>query len=486
MQRDRRTAGRPVIEPLEPRRQLTSGAAGLVRTTALLSQPRSELGSAVIGTEALFGGGATAPPGESGAVDVYDAVAGTWSTLTLPRPRYALAATALDRLVFFAGGSTVDHSAQGTEVDALDVASGTWSSLTLPHARVYFAAAAMGHLAIFAGGADANSPAGAVADVFDADTQQWSSDSLPVPSIATSMAIAGSKLFLAPGETGVADVYDSQTGNWSALKLPITTVRGIVASVGTKVLFAGGYDDPGGPSRRVAIYDTLTDRWTNTILPRQSGPLTATTIGTKVLFVSGERGVTGPFSDLVDVYNAATGRWSTTPLSAGRDKMAATTVGRQAIFAGGETSYLVPTAAVDIFTDKKPTAVLSGTISGTAGGDLTITVTNTGDADLRAGATVTVYAARGRALHRTTPLGRVTLDQPLAAGDSLSVTVPTAIPRGLAAGDYRLLAAVKRSSREGSTPIAAQSETFTVGHRAGAAPAGAATTTSRFRSLFAR
>src|SRR5262249_2643734 len=107
-----------------------------------------------------------------------------------------------------------------------------------------------------------------------------------------------------------------------------------------------------------------------------------------------------------------------------------------------------------------PNPVLSGYLTGQVGSTVTVTVNNTGDADLPPGATVAIYASKDRTLRHAIHLGKTTLTTPLAAGASVQVDVPTTIPAGASPGEYHLLAAAGPAKH--LTPIAAQSATFAI------------------------
>jgi len=80
-------------------------------TSSNLSHPRTLLSATTIGNLALFAGGMPLPinetianPGASSVIDIYDFETSSWSTDTLPRPRYALSAVTVGNRAIFAGG----------------------------------------------------------------------------------------------------------------------------------------------------------------------------------------------------------------------------------------------------------------------------------------------------------------------------------------------------------------------------------------------
>ena len=124
------------------------------------------------------------------------------------------------------------------------------------------------------------------------------------------------------------------------------------------------------------------------------------------------------------------------------------TVQGHAIFAGGgnEGTGGGPTGAVDIYTDTLPAPVLSGILSGGAGGIASVTLRNSGDAALADTYSINIYASPARTLRGAVLLSGVTVASPLAAGGSVQVTLPTGLPATTPAGSYHILAAVAESS----------------------------------------
>jgi hypothetical protein len=448
-------------------------------STADLSKPRIVGGAATVGDKVVFGAGA-----HDATVDIYDAGSGLWSAAAFSQARGDYATASVGTKAIFAGGDAT------ATVDIYDAVTGDWSTTTLSQPRSFPAAASVGGKAIFVGGADSTALSN-TADVYDSATGQWSTATLPVPLVTSAgvtignLALFPSLTFEGSRSTGRMNVYDAGTGQWSAARFPkdidekfLGGRPPVAVTVGTKAVF---------PTRHggVEVFDSIAGTWSSSAAPGRLARafLTATAkVGTRILFAGGLHDVDGSAtpSDVVAFYDTATRRWSKTTLSLARFFMTSASVGDTAIFAGDDLGY---TDAIDLYTDTAPVPVLAGTISGQGGGMVTIHISNTGDADLPAGPTVTVYASRGHTLRHAVSIGQVTLTQALAAGHTTSVTVPTTVPTRLGAGSYRLMAAIDDHSGSAPTPIAAQSQTFTV-RRAGtntAAAAAAAAAASRFR-----
>lgn len=100
-----------------------------------------------------------------------------------------------------------------------------------------------------------------------------------------------------------------------------------------------------------------------------------------------------------------------------------------------------------------------GFIPGLRAGDATVTLSNTGDADLPAGATVGLYASRSATVDdRSVRIGRAALAQPVAAGATVQVVVATPLksPRGA----LYLIATVDDHSGSGGEAVASRQIAF--------------------------
>jgi len=397
----------------------TTAAAGLVQTTAALSQPRGDGVAAVVGSQALFAGGDTTEARPITGVDIYDAPSGKWSTAKLSQAGIGLTATTSGTVAFFAGGSTVDiydastgvwsttalsqsrylmssaavagkvifaggylelgKAAVSATVDIYDVATGRWSTAALSQARSGMAVTTVGTKAIFAGGAfnDVNGTGmlSNVVDIYDASNGHWSTATLSQARGDATVAVVGNLAMFAGGVSGstsgtpsfpirsdVVDIYNASSGAWSTAALSEARTQIAATTVGQKVLFAGGRVGLGA-SDSVDIFDASSQQWSVAKLSQERPRIAATTVGSKAIFAGGEE------NDTVDIYDEKTSVWSTAKLSQARVVDAAVTLGSRAIFAGGDTdiSSFVPSSAVDIFTADRfpPTATLVSSVTRT-------------------------------------------------------------------------------------------------------------------------
>jgi hypothetical protein len=413
--------------------------------------PKWESAPAAVGATALFAGGWTGSA-YTDVVDVFNTATGMWSTAKLSVPRAGRTAATVGHRVIVASGI----SAASKRVDVYDGLSGKWSTLSVPRRAAFYAAAS-------ADGAAAFVSMGVGAEIFNTRTHKWRVTSVPTglsPVVGTSVA---DRAYFADSTGSLVYVYDAEAGRWSTIPIPSGTAAGSATSLGTKVIFAGARSD--GSGVEAAIYDTVTDTWSTAALPANAGVDAATSVGSNAL-------IAGSQSDVVSVYDATTGQWSTTTLAEARLAPSAVTAGTHAIFAGGsvgQSEAIVPSDTVDIFTDTAPSAVLAGNLRGKAGHKESVTVFNTGDADLAGGYSVEVYASADRTLAGAILLGSVTVQSTLAAGSSAQVGVPTTLLKSTPPGTYHLLAAVATNGNV--TPIAAEGATFTVRARGALQPA---------------
>jgi len=100
-------------------------------------------------------------------------------------------------------------------VDIYDASLGTWDTASLSEARCILAATTLGNIGIFGGGNDLSLSYCAVVDIYDWDTDTWTTDTLLQLSQARSSLVAttvGKYAMFAGGHDGsnysnVVDIY---------------------------------------------------------------------------------------------------------------------------------------------------------------------------------------------------------------------------------------------------------------------------------------
>jgi len=135
--------------------------------------------------------------------------------------------------------------------------------------------------------------------------------------------------------SSVVDIFNSETNAWSTAELSEAREFLTATTVGNTAIFGGGKCTSN--VFNVDFYEAQSDTWTSTNLVHPRFSLAATTIGNLAMFAGGviEQGSQPP-SNLIDVYDLYSNSWSTEALSETRWGLVAVTVGDLAMFAGGQ------------------------------------------------------------------------------------------------------------------------------------------------------
>ncbi len=281
---------------------------------AKLSEARSGITTATVGTTILYAGGHHR--NFSSRVDIYDAAGNTWTTAELGIPRINMTTAVSGNKVFFVGGAFTNW------VDVYDDAAKTWSATHLSEARTGMCAIAAGNKVFFAGGYkkyggldDIPLEFSTKIDIYNTVTNSWSTAELEEARAGIAVGTAGNKVFFAGGwsylpsgayvESKLIDVYDIVAETWTKTELSDTRTITAVAMVGNKILFAG--DEKSGT---VDIYDASLNRWSTTRLNQPRSISSTATVGHKVLFFTGY-----PNYNRIDIYDASSNTWTTSELN---------------------------------------------------------------------------------------------------------------------------------------------------------------------------
>jgi N-acetylneuraminic acid mutarotase len=226
---------------------------------------------------------------------------------------------------------------------------GNWTHTDLSTSKVRMGAASLGSKVYFAGGAAApNYLSTTKIEIYDLNTEYWSTDNLSLARDYPTTANLGSKVFFAGGYDvnsldffSRVDTYDTLTGLWTTAELSVPRSNMAAITYGNEVFFAGGVNFATGVSYpTIDIYNSVTGDWTTDVLPSQSGPMNGVLVGAKGLFV-------GPSG--IDIYDFITESWSSVGLPLERGFSAVTAVGNKVIIAGGIITDDNPTDRVDIY-----------------------------------------------------------------------------------------------------------------------------------------
>jgi hypothetical protein len=253
-----------------------------------------------------------------------------FGTLSIARAGIA-SATAGNKVLFAGGFTTCGTIGSGicnwfSRVDIYDLNTQTWSTAELSLARTFMSVATIGNKIFFAGGYISSDDATSRVDIYDATSNSWSTAELSQARTGVAAASAGNKVFFAGGcsldgglcqtPSALVDVYDASTNIWSTTSLSEARIGLAAASVGDKGLFSGGYTFSGFTST-VNIYNSTSNSWTISSLSEAREGIAATTLGTKTFFGGGtvSFGNTQAYSNRVDIYDNSTQSWTIASLS---------------------------------------------------------------------------------------------------------------------------------------------------------------------------
>ncbi|MGZ5400395.1 MAG: Kelch repeat-containing protein [Nocardioides sp.] len=191
-----------------------------------LEIPRDDFGTAVIGSDIWVLGGMT---GERGnrllSIEILDTATSTWTTSDLEMPvGVASFEVVTDGPLIYAFGG-FDAESQATDFSAvLDTRIGTWRELPpLPHPRYAHTVTSFDGLVYVIGGRDLDGEVAEV-DVFDPETERWSTLDRPMSRARDSHKTVATPdgLYVAGGQkdfvdSSLVDFFDPRTGRWTKL-----------------------------------------------------------------------------------------------------------------------------------------------------------------------------------------------------------------------------------------------------------------------------
>ncbi len=214
--------------------------------------PRSE-GTGVAHDGNVYAIGGRGPAGVLQNLDRYTPATDTWTSLPLmPTARAGLASARVGDSIYAIGGRTTTLPCAGGElatVERYDVASQTWTTVApLPSARSDLAAMTKGGK-IYVFGGCASSVFLSNVDVYDPETDTWSTTPTDLPTPRASMYQVGKKgstIYVIGGFAGgpplaVNEAYKVPQDAWSTAS-PMITARAEmgVASHGGRIYTIGG------------------------------------------------------------------------------------------------------------------------------------------------------------------------------------------------------------------------------------------------------
>lgn len=261
------------------------GAAGIALAlgvwTPLAPLPAPTEGMAVSGVgDIIVGAYGFTPGGDTNLTRRYDISTDTWSLgAAAPAPvrsELAYGDTSHGGNVYAIGGRPT--AVVGNHLNRYNVASNTWTSLAaMPTSRAAAAVAVVGNALYVMGGRTSNAPCSggylSVVERYDIDTDTWSALA-PLPSPRSDFTAAavgnnGGKIYVFGGCNAVSpqlpdvDVYDVQTNAWSTApaNMPLARAVHMAGQKGNNVYVFGGRSAPFVVSGVNQVYNVVKDTW---------------------------------------------------------------------------------------------------------------------------------------------------------------------------------------------------------------------------------
>lgn len=347
-------------------------------STAEMPEGRVQIGGASSGSKIFIAGGFY-ELGYSSQVLVYDTEEESWSDLSLSEGRVKIACAATTDNLICAGGIAFEGPINFATAEVFDLNTGQLTPAQLSQARTEISAVAVGNKMLFAGGLEIVSlgtpgdpvpmNAHAVVDIYDTQTNTWTTAQLSEARGGMAHAVVGNKALFAGGYkangqvSDVVDIYDADTDTWSTATLPLARAfYGGGTGAAGKAYFAGGIMPGDLLTKRIDIYDVSTGTWTLDSLSQPRMSLQAATLDDKVFFAGGATGallegwISYAFSDTVDIYNLTNHTWSIYRMPNQRVNHVCLSAGNRIFVAGGYDSNFNLLTAMDVYTNE-PTGI---------------------------------------------------------------------------------------------------------------------------------
>jgi N-acetylneuraminic acid mutarotase len=281
---------------------------------APMESARAQVRAAVVGGEIYVAGGSTLK-GQSDVFEVYDPVSDHWHALqSMPDGREQFGMAAIDSLVYIAGGLSSWNKGQPTSsVYSFDTATGVWQRRAdLPDTRAGLTLSAVGRALFAVGGRGAD--AGRVYR-YDPQADKWTAvgSGMPDPRTGHAVAVGGTKIYVVGGRSleghplARVDVFDTETNKWSTgAALPSSVVAATADFIGDKLHVAGG-TSPEARRTLTSHWLLQAGKWTAVKpMPTARQALTSASVGDRWYLIGGGSGdgVLAVFteSDSVEVY----------------------------------------------------------------------------------------------------------------------------------------------------------------------------------------
>lgn len=233
-----------------------------------LSIPRFSIATESYENRILFAGGCLPNFTCYDLVEIYDIQTGWEEPQYLSQARAAMASAVVGDLAIFAGG-VLPGGYMSDQVDIFNFTNDTWTTATLSQARGWASATTVDDKVLIAGGLiNFNNPSDRV-DIYNATTNEWTTASLTIPRCSNGNAatVKGKAYFAGGGNfnngnfnspSDIIDVYDEESNIWSTINLIDPLVGHSVVGFGNKLIVAGG-NNGNDLVQTIEILDVLTN-----------------------------------------------------------------------------------------------------------------------------------------------------------------------------------------------------------------------------------
>ncbi|MEJ8842634.1 hypothetical protein WG954_09600 [Lacibacter sp. H375] len=278
-----------------------------------LNDPRKISVVAAVGNKIIFAGGSSVPSGPgpsfSSSVDIYDITTNSWSRENLSQARSGMTVATMGTKVFFAGGTGMLPSGSvglTSRVDIYDAAAGTWATMEMPHADGLLSSLASGNKLVIVGGN--------FADIYDTRSRTWKTINFGQPRYLITATNVKGKFYFAGGVTNKStltptsriDIYDPVTDSWSVSQLskPKYGMSGLLAR---NLIWAGGMVS-GNTSNEVEMLDAFSNAISFSCLfqPNSFSAFSSGSLNGKAVFFVAN----GKAKNKFDIYDPLTNIWS--------------------------------------------------------------------------------------------------------------------------------------------------------------------------------
>jgi hypothetical protein len=361
-----------------------------------LSTKRNQIKVGAFTNIFMFAGGIHSV--QSNNIEIYDVVNNIWSITTLRTPTNNISDRNIETVrmtntnvkFIVAGGHSSSDELNNVEIyefseivapiplpDAYDETIISHTTSTLSTTRTKMAISNIGSKIYFSGGSDVSATKLNIIDIYDGDTDTWSSTTMtserngPVSlAVGTNIYIAGGQL--TSGYANIVEIFDTNTITSTTFStLTIGRMNLTAGKVGDYLVFAGGF--VAGTSNQVDLYNYNTDTWTTStitvaseymasaviepnmyILPNSGNKVdifnaTSNTWSAATLTITGTYrsvsatdthllvagGVSGSETNIIDIYDSVNNIWSTSTLNNPRKQAMSIGFSNLAIIAGG-------------------------------------------------------------------------------------------------------------------------------------------------------